>query len=115
MKTIFKIAVGFVLMMAAFNACRAVLADYQFQDEVEQAMLFDPRATEEELTSTIMKIAAEYSVPLEENNIVIKMVGQDVRAEMTYTTSIMLIPGLVSKDWTFTPTASARILVGGRR
>ena len=75
-------------------------------------LLFNPRATEEEIVAMVMKTAIEYEIPIQESGITVRLVGQDVRAEMTYTTSVVLIPGVFSKDWTFTPHASARILVG---
>ena len=112
MKTILKIVIGLAVVTACFNASRAALNDYQFQDEVQQALLFNPRAPEEEIVDMILKYAKEYEIPIEESGIVVKQVGQDVRTEMTYTTSVVLIPGVFSKEWTFTPHASARILVG---
>ena len=112
MKTILKIVIGLALVTACFNASRAALADYQFQDDVQQALLFEPRASEEDIVEMVLKFAREYDIPIKEEGIVVRQVGQDVRAEMTYTKSVPLIPGVFSKDWTFTPHASARILVG---
>ena len=112
MKTILKIVIGLAVVVACFNASRAALNDYQFQDEVQQGLLFNPRASEEEIIAMVMKNAMEYEIPIEESGIAVKLVGQDVRAEMTYTKSVVLIPGVFSKEWTFTPHASARILVG---
>jgi hypothetical protein len=115
MKTILKIVIGLAVVTACFNASRAALTDYQFQDEVQQALLFDPRASEEEIIALVMKKGAEYEIPITEDGIKVHMVGQDVRAEMTYTKSVVLVPGVFSKEWTFTPKASARILVGAPR
>jgi hypothetical protein len=34
---------------------------------------------------------------------------------MTYTRQVVLLPGIYTRDWTFTPSASTRILTGSRR
>jgi hypothetical protein len=115
MKTIFKIVVGLGIMTACFNASRAALTDYQFQDAVHEALLFNPRATAEGITDTVMKLASEHGIPLTEDGIEVRLVGQDVRVQMSYTESVMLIPGVFSKDWNFTPSASTKILPGTGR
>jgi hypothetical protein len=115
MKTVIKIGITFLILAACFNGSRAVLADYSFQDAVHEALLFDPRATDKELVATVMKIAAEHQVPISDDQIQVKTIGSEVEVQMSYTKTIVLIPGVFSKEWTFTPTASTRILTGGRR
>jgi hypothetical protein len=115
MKTIFKIVVGLGVITACFNASRAALSDYQFQDAVHEALLFNPRAAAPDIIDTVMKLAREYEIPLDEDGIDVRMVGQDVRVDMSYTENVMLIPGVFSKEWTFTPSASTKILPGTGR
>jgi hypothetical protein len=115
MKTVIKILITFAIVAACFNGSRAVLADYSFQDAVHESLLFDPRATDKELVATVMKIAAQQQVPIDEDHIKVNAIGSEVEVEMSYTRKIKFLPGIFEKDWTFTPTASTRILTGGRR
>jgi hypothetical protein len=110
MKTIIKIVIALLLITAMFNAARAALNDYQFSDAVHQAMLFNPRATDQELVETVVKLAAEYQIPMEPSNVTVREVGSDLIVDMTYTYNIVLIPGIVARDWTFSPSVSTRML-----
>jgi hypothetical protein len=115
MKTIIKIVVAVLIITVAFNAGRAILGNSQFEDSVHEALLVDARASDEEIVTMVMKIADEYEVPIDAKDISIKMVGSDVVVNMTYTEPVVLVPGVYTRDWTFTPSASARILTGSRR
>lgn len=115
MKTIIKILVGVVVITACFNASRASLNNYQFQDAVHEGLIFDGRASDEEIVEMIGKLAAAYDVPLNPDDIHIRQVGQDVQVEMSYTRNVVLVPGVFERDWTFTPSTSTRILTGSRR
>jgi hypothetical protein len=63
----------------------------------------------------VTKIAIEYQIPITEENIVTKQLGSDIVVEMSYTDTVPLLPGIYSRDWTFTPSTSTRMLVGNRR
>ena len=115
MKTIIKIVVGLVVLTGCFNAGRAALNNYQFADAVHEGLLFDGRANDEEIVDMIVKLAGPYDIPIAPEDIAIRQVGQEVRVNMTYTTNVMLVPGVFERDWTFTPSASTRILTGNRR
>ena len=115
MKTIIKIFVIFVLLAACFNAARAALNNFQFEDAAQQRLLFDSRASDEEVVDILMKLASEYAIPLREPNIDVQMVGQDRIVNMTYTTDVQLLPGFYSYPWTFTPKTSTRMLTGVSR
>lgn len=110
MKTIIKIVVALMLLTAAFNASRAALFSYQFQDAVHDQLVFNPRATDEQIVEEILKIANQMGVPIEEENIAIRPVGLDLNVDMSYTTNVVLVPGVYSRDWTFTPSTSTRML-----
>ena len=110
MKTIIKIVVALMLVSAAFNTARAFLFSYQFQDAVHEQLVFNPRATDPEILDGIMKIANQMGVPIEEKDIAIRPVGLDLNVDMSYTTNVMLVPGVYSREWTFTPSTSTRML-----
>lgn len=115
MKTIIKIVIAILVIIVGFNAARAILGNSQFEDAVHEQLLFDPRASDEEIIEKVTKTADQYDVPLDPKDINISQVGQDVIVEMSYTYNVVLVPGIYARDWTFTPKASARILTGSRR
>lgn len=116
MKTIIKIVIAIALLTASFNAARASLNNYQFQDAVHEGLLFDQRATDPQIVAMVMKLANEYAIPMNPDDISIRMVGADLHVDMSYTTNVVLVPGVFARDWTFTPATSSRMLnVGGRR
>ena len=115
MKTIIKIIAGLLVLTASFNAGRAALNNYQFEDAVHEGLIFDGRASDEEIVDMIVKLAGPYDIPIAPEDIAIRQVGQEVRVSMSYTTNVMLVPGMFARDWTFTPSASTRILTGNRR
>lgn len=115
MKTIIKILAAAFVLTACFNAGRAALNDYQFQDAVHEGLVFDGLASDAEIVTMIQKLAAAYDIPLAEEDIQVRQVGQDVHVDMRYTRNVVLVPGVFARDWTFTPSTSNRILIGQRR
>ncbi len=115
MKTIIKILVALVILTACFNASRAALNNYQFEDAVHQGLIFDSRANDDEIVEMIEKLAAAYDIPIALEDIRIRQAGQDVQVQMSYTTNVVLVPGIFQRDWTFTPSTSTRLMPGGRR
>ena len=114
-KTVIKIAISLAIIVGCFNVGRALLTEYQFEDKVHDALLFDPRMSEKEIVDTVMQIAADFEIPITPGDISSRMQGPDVHVDMSYTTDVVILPGIFSKSWTFTPSASTRILVGNRR
>lgn len=115
MKTIFKMLVAVVVLTGCFNAGRSLVTEYQFEDAVREALLFDPRMTDAEIVQLVMKSASEHNIPIEASGIAIKQTGPEVRVDMTYTQDVTVIPGVFKQPWTFKPSASTRLLVGNRR
>jgi len=63
----------------------------------------------------IEKVAAVYDIPIVKEDIQIRQAGQDVHVDLAYTANVVLVPGVFQRDWTFTPSASTRLMPGGRR
>lgn len=112
MKTIIKIVVALLFVIAAFNGGRAAFTNYQFEDAVHEGLLFNPRAEDKDLIGMVLKNADDYGVPIDASGITVKDVGPDRHIEMTYTTSVVLVPGIYAIDWTFSPSVSTRFLPG---
>jgi hypothetical protein len=115
MKTLIKIVLGLLILTACFNASRAALNNYQFEDAVHEGLIFDGRANDAEIVDMITKLASAYDIPIAAGDIHIRQVGQEVQVAMSYTRNIDLVPGVYARDWTFNPEASTRILTGRRR
>jgi hypothetical protein len=115
MKTIIKIAIVLVVLFACFNVGRALLTEYQFEDAVHENLLFDPRMTDPEIVRMVLETAGKYNVPIDTSGISVTQQGPDIHIDMSYVTTIVLIPGVFEKEWNFQPSASTRLLVGTRR
>jgi hypothetical protein len=115
MKTLIKIVIGLLVVTACFQASRAAMNNYQFEDAVHEGLVFDGRASDAEIVEMITKLASAYDIPIAPGNIKIRQVGQEVQVAMSYTQKIDLVPGIYATDWTFNPSTSTRILTGNRR
>jgi hypothetical protein len=115
MKALFKIIIGLAVLVASVNATRAAFADYQFTDAVHEGLLFDSQATGDQVVEMVVRLANQYEIPLTAEDVRVRTVGQELRVDMTYTTDVVLIPGVFSKEWTFTPSTSVRRLTGSAR
>lgn len=115
MKTVIKLLIAAVVLFACFNVGKALMDEYRFEDAVHDRLLFDSQMTDREIVDMVMRTAADFDVPIDASGVDITTRGPDVVVTMTYTTSIPIIPGIIEKEWTFTPSASTKILVGRRR
>jgi len=115
MTTIIKLVLAFALLTAAFQGSRALMSNYQFEDEMEQTMLFSPNASDAELVQKVMALAVVYDLPIEEDDIAISMHSSDRVVDVTYTAKVPFIPGLITQPITFKPSASVRLLTAPHR
>lgn len=115
MTTIIKLVLAFALLTAAFQGARATMSNYQFEDAVEQALLFAPDSTDAEVTQQVLTLAAENGLPVEAEDITISVLASDRIVEITYTMDVAFIPGLITQPITFNPSASVRLLQQRRR
>lgn len=115
MTTIIKLVLALALLTAAFQGARATMSNYQFEDAVEQALLFAPNASDAEVTQRVMTLAAEYGLPVEAENITLSERASDRIVDINYTIDVAFIPGLVSQPIEFNPSASVRLLTQRRR
>ena len=116
MKTIIKILISLFVVVAMFNGGRAAFNNYAFVDAVHEGLLFDPNATDAEIVAMVIKLANEYEVPMDPADVKINSRGSDLIVNMSYTDTVVLVPGIFEKEWTFTPSTSTRLLgKGGRK
>ena len=115
MKTLIKIGIALLIITACFQASRYYFNNFQFEDAAQQRLLFETRASDAEVINIVMRLAGEYQLPLKEEDISVRTVGQDRVVEMEYTENIPLIPGVFDYPWKFTPKTSTRMLSGTGR
>lgn len=115
MTTIIKLVLALALLTAAFQGARAAMANYQFEDAVEQALLFAPNASEAEVTQQVLNLAEEYGLPIEADNVTISQRASDRVVEVSYSMDVAFIPGIITQPITFNPSASVRLLAQRRR
>jgi hypothetical protein len=110
MKALFKLLVTLAILTACFQAARYYFNNFQFEDAAQQRLLFETRASDDEIVNIVLKIANEYQLPLKEENVSVRMVGQDRIVEMEYTENVPLLPGFFDYPRRFTPKTSTRLL-----
>ncbi len=110
MKTLFKLLVTLAILTACFQAGRYYLNNFQFEDAAQQRLLFETRATDAEVVGIVLKLAEEYQLPLNEEDISVRMIGQDRVVEMEYVENVPLLPGFFTYPWRFSPKTSTRFL-----
>jgi hypothetical protein len=116
MKTIIKIVLSVAVLLVMFNAGRAAFNNYAFEDAVHEGLLFDPNASDTDIVEMVMKLARDFDVPMDPGAVKISSRGQDLMINMSYTDTVVLIPGIFEREWTFNPSTSTRLLSkGGRR
>lgn len=112
MKTIIKIALALAIIIAAFNAGWATFTNYRFEDAVHEALLYNPRASQPEVVEMVNKAADQFDLEVDPADIVVKNVYPDVRVDFPYTRTVVLLPGIYSIQWKFSPSASTKFLPG---
>lgn len=110
MKTLFKLLVTLAILTACFQASRYYLNNFQFEDAAQQRLLFETRASDADIITIVMRLANEYQLPLKEENVSVRMIGQDRVVEMEYTEDVPLLPGFFNYPWKFKPKTSTRML-----
>lgn len=115
MTTIIKLVLALALLTAAFQGARATMSNYQFEDEVEQALLFSPNASDAEVIEKVLALADDYGLPIEAEDITISQRASDRIVDVTYTTDVAFIPGIITQPVKFAPSASVRMLTQQRR
>ena len=115
MTTIIKLVIAGALLIAAFQGARVILSNYQFEDDVEQALLFAPNASDEDVIQKVLVLAEEYGLPVAAEDIAISERASDRIVDITYTTNVAFIPGIITQPVKFSPSASVRVFTQRRR
>jgi hypothetical protein len=110
MGTLIKLVIAVLVLNAAAKAGVSAFSHYQFVDAAHEAMVYLPNASDDQLVQTVARIAHDYEVPIDEDDIALRHDGPDIIVEFSYDREINLVPGIYTKSWTFSPVISVRSL-----
>jgi len=99
MSTILKFLITALVLNACFQGGRSAWGFYQFQDQVQQAVLFSTTQSPEQLKARINGIADEQQVEIEPETFTVTYQGTQARIRASYTDDVALLPGGRPYQW----------------
>ena len=90
-KLLFKLAIVALLANAAYHVGSEYLTYIKFRDAIRDAAMFKAK-NDTELMARIVELAAQYEVPLQEENLTIERVERKVNVEGWYDKPIEIVP-----------------------
>lgn len=90
-KLLLKLAVVALLANAAYHVGSEYLTYIKFRDAIRDAAMFKAK-NDTELMARIVELAAQYEVPLQEENVTIERVERKVNVEGWYDKPIEIVP-----------------------
>ena len=99
MSTIIKLLITAIVLNACFQGGRSAWGFYQFQDAVQQAVLFSTTQTPEQLKARIAAEAAEMEKELDPATFTVAYQGIQARIKARYTDDVPLLPGGYRYKW----------------
>ena len=111
MKTFFKLLIVVLILNAVFQAGRAYVANYQFEDDMQQVALFaGPRPKPEELLNRVIEQAEIRGLPVSREAVDVTQDRIGINISATYSVDVTLVPRLYTHTFVFQPKVSARLL-----
>jgi hypothetical protein len=100
MKTVLKLIVVGVVLLACYRVGDAYWSHYQFEDAVKDAAQFTDRNHAQELPGKILDLADKMEIPLDPANLSIARDQRRVTVDASYVRTVEILPRL-SRDWQF--------------
>lgn len=99
MSTFIKLLVTALLLNACFQGGRSAWGFYQFQDSVQEAVLFSTTQTAEQLKTRIVGIAAEMDIELDPETLSVVYQSLQAKINAEYTDEVAVLPGATKFKW----------------
>ena len=99
-KLLLKLIVVALVANAAWHLMTAYTAYYKFKDSVQQTTQFGNDKNVEQLKMRILALAADYDLPISEDDLSVRREGVHTIVDTSYSKSIDLAPGF-SQPWRF--------------
>ena len=96
-KTILKLALVALVANATWQAVNAYWPHYKFEDAVRSTVQFRSNRTDAELRARILELAANYDIPVAEEDIEIRRDESHTVVDAAYVRSVNFVPGHVSR------------------
>jgi hypothetical protein len=100
MRTIFRLAVAALVANVTWHAWLVSSAYYRFRDAVQTASQTFAAKPDDEVKGRVLDLAAQYDVPLKEDDFTLRRGERQVFIDGTYVQRVDVAPGL-SFPWTF--------------
>jgi hypothetical protein len=100
MKTLIKLVIVALLANATWHLMIAYTAYYKFKDGVESATQFSGGKSEDQLRSRILELAAQFEVPVTEQNFTLHRVENHMIVDGSFVRRVDLLP-FFSYPWPF--------------
>ena len=100
-KTLFKLAFVALLANATWQAFNAYWPYYKFQDAVHATAQYRRDKTDDQVRARILELAAQFDVPVTDENLAIRRDDKHTIVDSTYTLPVDLFPGY-TYPWPFT-------------
>jgi len=99
MSTLIKLLLTALVLNACFQGGRSAWGFYQFQDQVQQAVLFSTTQSADQLKARIANVANEMQVQLEPETFSVSYVGTQAKIKASYTDEVALLPAGPAYKW----------------
>lgn len=100
MSTVIKLVITALILNACVQGGRSAWEFYQFQDEVQQAVLFSTKDTPEQLKARIAGLASEKGLSLDPETLSVSYVATQARIKASYVDDVAVLPGGRPYKWT---------------
>jgi len=91
-KTIIKLAVAALVVLACWRSANVTLRYFKFKDAVHEVVLFSNSKSDAQLQGRVMELARQFDIPIAEEDIEIKRVENRTMVHAVYTEQVELIP-----------------------
>jgi len=100
-KTILKLALVALIANATWQALNAYWPHYKFEDAVRATVQYRGDRSDAQLRTRILELAANYDVPLDEENLDVRRDEAHTIVDASYVRAVNLAPGYTLR-WPFT-------------
>ena len=99
MSTVIKLVITALILNACFQGGRSAWGFYQFQDSVQQAVLFSTTQSPDQLKKRILAIASEQRIDLDPATVSVAYMSTQARIKAAYVDDVSLLPGGHAYKW----------------
>lgn len=99
MSTVIKLVITALILNACFQGGRSAWGYYQFQDAVQQAVLFSTTQSPDQLKKRILAIASEQQIDLDPATVSVAYMSTQARIKAAYVDDVSLLPGGHAYKW----------------